>query len=92
MLFWIIAIISRRYDFIYRLEENIGSSRRILNWSDTTYARTLDFSVAALREGVDSWFGYVAGVMKALGPLNGGTENVAVDLVAYILERFCANV
>lgn len=92
VLFWILAIISRRYDFIYRLEENIGTSRRILNWSDTTYARTLDFSVAALREGVDSWFAYVAGLMKALGPLNGGTENVAVDLVAYILERFCANV
>lgn len=92
VLFWIMIIISRRYDFIYRLEETIGSRRRIVHWSNTTYARTLDYSSAALQEGVDSWFDYIAGLMKALEPLNGGIGNVPVDLIAFMLERFCANV
>lgn len=92
VLFWIMTIISRRYDFIYRLEEIIGSRRRIMHWSNTTYARTLNYSAAALQEGVDSWFDYVAALMKALEPMNEGMENVAVDLVAFMLERFCANV
>lgn len=93
VIFWITAIISRRYDFIYRLEETIGSRLRILHWSNTTYARNFDnYSPAALRDGVDSWFDYIAGLKKALEPLNGGTENVAIDLIAFMLERFCANV
>lgn len=92
VLSWIMTIISRRYDFIYRLDETIGSRRRILDWSNTAHARTLDFSPAALQEGVDSWFDYIAALVKALEPLNGGMENIAVDLMAFMLERFCANV
>lgn len=91
VLSWLLTIISRRYDFIYCLEETIGSRRRILNWSETTHSRTLDYGVPSVREGVDSWFDYVACLMKALEPLNGGVENVPVDLVAYMLERFCVN-
>lgn len=88
----ITTIISRRYDFIYRLEETIGSRRRILHWSNTTFARTLaNYSPAALQDGVDSWSDYIAGLRKALEPLNGGMEGVAVDLIAYMLERFCSN-
>lgn len=91
-ILWITTIISRRYDFIYRLEETIGSRRRILHWSNTTFARTLaNYSPAALQEGVDSWFEYIACLIKALEPLNGGMENIAVDLIAFMLERFCAN-
>lgn len=93
VIFWITTIISRRYDFIYHLEETIGSRLRILHWSHTTYARNFDnYSPAALRDGVDSWFDYIAGLKKALEPLNGGMENVAIDLIAFMLERFCANV
>lgn len=88
----ITTIISRRYDFIYRLEETIGSRRRIFHWSNTTFARTLaNYSPAALQEGVDSWFDYIAALVKALEPLNGGMEYVAVDLIAYMLERFCTH-
>lgn len=91
VLCWIMAIISRRYDLIYHLDEIIGSRRQILHWSRTTDARTLDYNPAALQEGVDSWFAYIAALMKALEPLNGGMGNVAVDLIAFMLERFCAN-
>lgn len=93
VIFLITTIISRRYDFIYHLEETIGSRLRILHWSNTTYARNFDnYSPAALRDGVNSWFDYIAGLKKALEPLNGGMENVSIDLIAFMLERFSANV
>lgn len=92
VLFWIMTIISRRYDFLYHLEQTIGSRRRIWHWSDTTYARTLDYSAAALQEGVVSWFDYVASLMKALEPVNESMEKVAVDLIAFLLESFCASI
>ena len=67
VLFWIIPIISRRYDFILDLEENLRGSR-LSDWSVRTEARSMNYGNQALREGVESWFYHMASMAMPVEP------------------------
>lgn len=67
VLFWIIPIISRRYRFIYDLEGILADSTSS-EWTARTEARTMNFGIQALREGVESWFHYMSDTAKAVDP------------------------
>lgn len=77
VLFWIIPIISRRYDFVYDLEDNLRGSR-LSGWPARTKARTMNYGSQALREGVESWFHHMAYMVTAFGPRINSPSNMPI--------------
>lgn len=78
VLFWIIPIISRRYRFIYDLEESLADSS-LSGWSARTGARTMNYEIRALREGVGSWFQYMFVRAMAVEPTANEPANMPRD-------------
>lgn len=67
VLFWIIPIISRRYDFVYDLEDNLRGSR-LSGWPARAKARTMNYGSQAMREGLENWFHHMAYMVTAFEP------------------------
>lgn len=78
VLFWTIPIISRRYRFIYDLEGSLADSR-LSGWSARTEARTMNYEIQALREGVGSWFHYILDTAMAVEPTANEPANMPLD-------------
>lgn len=77
VLFWIIPIISRRYDFVYSLEENLNVSG-LSEWSARTEARTMNYGNQALREGVEGWFHHMTNMAMAVEPIIKNSANISI--------------
>lgn len=78
VLFWIIPVISRRYRFIYDLEGSLADSR-LSGWSARTEARTMNYEIKALREGVGSWFQYMDDTAIAVEPTANKHAKMPLD-------------
>lgn len=83
VLFWIIPIISRRYEFVYELEGNLADSR-LSGWSARTEARTMNYGNQALREGVEGWFHYMFDTAMAVEPAANQAANIPLGEEAAI--------
>lgn len=77
VLFWIIPIISRRYDFVYSLEENLRVSG-LGEWSARTEARTINYGNQAWRGGVEDWFHHMTDMAMAIEPVIKNPANISI--------------
>lgn len=90
VLFWIIPIISRRYEFVYDLEENLAHSH-LSWWSAETEPRTMNYGSQAVREGVESWFHHTAYAAMAAEPEVNDAVNTSLREEAAITTFEFAN-